>query len=97
MKRSGPVGPVFRRVLACFESQAEFARQLGLADRRLVREWQAQMGYIPLRWAVQAAALTAGKVSPIEVINETNRMMDRRRIERETLRAVAAQSAEGVE
>lgn len=81
-------GPVFARVLRCFESDAEFARQVGLADRRNVREWKHQLGYIPLRWALVAANATCGKVSPVEIVNETARLMERRAVERATLRAV---------
>lgn len=78
-------GPVFKRVLACFDSEAEFARQVGLKDRRNVREWKVQFGYIPLRWAVTAAMATGGKVTAVEIVNETAKIMERRRIQRETI------------
>lgn len=78
------MGPVFRKALNRFESEAEFARQVGVKDRRNVREWKVQFGYIPLRWALAVAQATG--IPVIEIVNETTKMMNRRTIEREVLK-----------
>lgn len=85
------MGPVFKRALGKFDSEAEFARQVGLKDRRNAREWKVQFGYIPLRWALAVAQATG--IPVIEIVNESTRMMNRRTIERETLRAAAEAAA----
>lgn len=88
------MGPVLKKALGKFESDAEFARQVGLKDRRNVREWKVQFGYIPLRWAL--AVSTATGIPVIEIVNESTRMMNRKTMERELLRAAEAAGPEPV-
>lgn len=91
LKPKVEMGPIFRKVLRCFDTNAEFARQIGVKDRRNVREWKHRLGYIPLKYAVLASVATEGKVTAAEIITETARMMERRAVERATIERIHAQ------
>ncbi len=60
--------PSLTRALACFASQAEFARALG-EERGLVNDW-TKAGRIPATWAVEVERVTGGEVKASDVIAE---------------------------
>lgn len=74
LRRTKPVGPAFQRVLKCFETKAEFARQMG-AHRSLVDYW-CRCGFIPYPW-VQRASIACirngGRVTVNELLGEADR------------------------
>jgi hypothetical protein len=83
------IRPVFRRVLECFESKAEFARQMGVEDRQAVQYWES-IGYIPGRYARKVSLSTGGKVTVLELLNEADKEEDRRAAERLVRKAARA-------
>lgn len=91
-----PIGPVFKRVLQCFDSKAEFARQVQVDDRQVVNYW-CQIGYIPARHAVRVSIATGGKVPVLEILNEAERLETRRMVERQLRSKRRAGAAPGGE
>lgn len=77
--------PMFQRVLDCFDSQAEFARQVG-QSRAVVGYW-VKCGVIPPMHALESSLATGGKVSVQELIQEAHREKLRKRGVREAKRA----------
>lgn len=53
-----------------FGSQAEVARAFQL-DRAVVHHW-VKSGYIPARWASEVERLTQGRISSVDIVNETS-------------------------
>lgn len=94
--KSREIGPVFRKALGMFESQAEFGRQVGVKDRRNIREW-LRLGYIPMRWAMAVVRATGGRVTAVEIINETTRILERNAARREALAEIEAKRMEAIE
>lgn len=90
------IGGAFERVLKCFDTKAEFGRVIGLKDRQLVQRW-VEIGHIPLKWAVAASLATGGKVTPLEIINESNRALQQRSAKREAMKEAAAARAQSQE
>lgn len=66
------VGPVFLRVLKCFESKAELGRQVGV-ERRIIHYWNFQLGYIPPQYALPVSLACQGRVSVMEILSEAQK------------------------
>lgn len=77
--------PVFRRVLACFESNSQFAAALGVSPQHV--DYWLKLGYIPSRWAMKSSTATMGKVTILELAREAERNEDRRAAERQARKA----------
>lgn len=77
--------PMFQRVLDCFDSHSEFARQMGVS-RGLVYQW-VRAGTIPAFHALEASLVAGGVVSAQELITEAHREKMRRRGVREGVKA----------
>lgn len=77
--------PVFQRALDCFDTRAEFGRQIG-ETRQVVNYW-CQIGYVPPAHALKVSNATAGKVAVMELLNEANREVTRLRVLRDQRKA----------
>lgn len=91
MKR---VQPVFQRVLDCFETKVQFAESVGQM-RQVVNYW-VRIGFIPPEHALEASRATGNRVGAIEILNEANRQMLKRKAVREELKARAQEAASDV-
>lgn len=71
------MGPVFQRVLKCFDTKAQLGEMVGM-DRYLVQYW-TRLGFIPHAYARRvsiACIRMGGRVTEGEILAEADRMVD---------------------
>lgn len=80
--------PALARAIGMFDSNTEFARQIGISKQRF-HYWTKVLGYVPAEWVTAVSQATGNKVTVMELLNETTRQKVRERIAREERKAKA--------
>lgn len=82
------IQPVFKRLLAMFETYSDLARAAGTTPQ-FVDYW-LRVGHVPANWCLAASNASGGKIPLTELAAEAARMAEKRKQRRQAMREIRA-------